>query len=136
LCGDTITDTISYSISLSVGGGPALNGSGVFQAEAWDNIEASIPKGSVATRVNIQPGDLANVKGIIILASAYSDLTFTVDEGVDVFTLSAPLCLIGAGLLGIFGATLNDIVFTNANSESAVDVTILVARTAIEPELG
>ncbi len=124
---------MTYELSLSVAEGPEVSANNHFEAEAYEKIEALIPKGSVPTTVKVQPGALTELKAMIITAQSYADLTFTVDADVTVHTLDAPLPLIGAGNIGLLGATVNDLIFTNANAETDNMVTILVARTAIEP---
>jgi len=104
-----------------------------FEAEGYEKLEASIPGGSVATMVNVQPSLLTQLKAIMIIAERYEDLSFTVDEEVTVRTLDGPLVLIGPGNIAMLGATVNNLVFTNANATAANMITILVARTAIEP---
>jgi hypothetical protein len=59
-----------------------------------------------------------------------------VDEGIVPITLDGPLMLIGPGLIALLAGTpgtLNDLVFTNANVTVDNMVTILLARSAIEP---
>ncbi len=118
-------------MSLAVDGGPALSGHNQLEAEAYEKIEAVIPKNSVVTTVKVQPSVLSKLKAIIIISDNYNDLTFTVDSGVTEFTLSAPLLLVGPGLIGMLGETVNDLKFTNANATTDANVTILVARTAV-----
>jgi hypothetical protein len=120
-------------MELSVADGPSLLPNDHFDAEAYGKIEADIPEGSVATTVNVQPSLLTELQAILITAERYEDLTFTVDEGVVPITLSGPLLLIGPGNIGLLGASVLDLVFTNADTEEPNMVTILVARTAIEP---
>jgi len=42
--------------------------------------------------------------------------------------IDAPMVFIGAGPLGLLGATVNDLIFTNANVETDAKVTILAVR--------
>lgn len=127
-----MTDVVNYSMSLAVAGGPALEASDHIDTEAFEKIEAEIPEGSVPTTLNVQPSLLTELKALIITADSYEDLTFKVDEVVTVRTLDGPLMLVGAGNIGLLGATVNDLIFTNANVTTAKNVTILVVRDAIE----
>jgi hypothetical protein len=120
-------------MSIAAAGGPTVSTDNHFEAEAYEKIEADIPKDSVATTVEVQPGALTQLQAIIITAERYEKLTFTVDEEVTVHTLDGPLMLVGAGNIAMLGATLGNLVFTNTDTEDANMVTILVARTAIEP---
>jgi hypothetical protein len=87
----------------------------------------------VPTTVNIQPSLLTELQAIMIMAQRYEDLTFTVDEEAITKTLDGPLLLIGPGNIGMLGATVNNLIFTNADSTDDNMVTIQVACTAIEP---
>jgi hypothetical protein len=121
-------------MGLSMEEGPSIVADDHFNAQGYDKIEAVIPKSSVPTTINVQPSLLTELQAIMIIADVYTDLTYTVDEGVTPITLDAPLLLVGPGNIALLGATVNDITFTNANATTARNVTILVARTAIEPE--
>lgn len=127
-----MTDTINYTMEMIITGGPTVSADNHFEAEGYEKIEANIPKGSVVTTVEVQPGALTQLQALIITAERYTDLSFTVDEAVTEHTLDGPLMLIGPGNIAMIGATLNNLVFTNADTEDANLVTILVARTAIE----
>jgi hypothetical protein len=127
-----ITDVVTHAASLIVTGGPTVSATDHFDAEGFEKIEALIPMGSVATTVNIQPSALAQLQAIIMIAERYEDLTFEVDAEAVTKTLDGPLMLIGSGNIGMLGATVNDLIFTNANVTEDNMVTILVARTAIE----
>jgi hypothetical protein len=127
-----MTDVVNYSMGLAVADGPNIVASDHFDAEAFEKIEAEIPKNSVATTLNVQPSLLTELKALIIIADSYEDLTFTVDEVVTVRTLDGPLMLVGAGNIGMLGATVNNLIFTNANATTAKNVTILVVRDAVE----
>jgi len=119
-------------MGLAVADGPNIEASDHFDAEAFEKIEAEIPKNSVPTTLNVQPSLLTELKALIIISDSYEDLTFTVDEAATEFTLDGPLMLVGAGNIGMLGATVNNLIFTNANATTAKNVTILVVRDAIE----
>lgn len=126
-----MTDRLTYSMSVAAEGGPTISADDHIDVAAYDKIEAEIPKSSVVTTVDVQPSLLTELKALIIIADVYEDLTFTVDDVVKEFTLDGPLLLIGAGNIGMLGATVNALKFTNANATTARNVTILVARDAI-----
>ena len=122
-------------MGLAISGGPALTGSAVFEAEADDFVdEITVPKNSVVTTVNLQPSLLAELKALMITASNYTgDVSFTVDEEVVEFVLKAPMLLIGPEQIGLLGAIVGSLKFTNANAVTDAKVSVLVARTAIAP---
>lgn len=128
-----MADQINYAVSMAAEGGPTVEADDHFDAESFTKIEATIPKNSVATTVDLQPSEVAMLQAIIITATSYADLTYTVDEGVTVKTLDGPLMLVGAGNIeDHFGATCEKLVFTNANVTVDNPITILLARTAVE----
>ncbi len=135
-----MTDAIEYSARMAVVDGPTVETpalSSTFEAEAWEKIEFTIEKDSGPTSVILQPSPLEQVKGLIILSDVYADLTFTVDVEVTEHVLDGPLMLIGPGnvsLLGGVAQTLNILKFTNASLLLDANLTVLVARTAIEPQ--
>ena len=91
-----------------------------------------IPKNSVPTTLEVQPSLLVDIKALAIKCNNYDgDVSFTVDEAVTPVVVDAPIVLIGSGALGLLGATINDLIFTNANTETDAKVTILAVRDAI-----
>lgn len=131
-----MTDVVTYRMELSIEDGPSVAPDDHFDAQSYTKIEANIPKNSVATTINVQPSPLTELQAILITAERYEDLTFVVDEGIVPVTLDGPLMLIGTGLIALLAGTpgtLNDLVFENASATADNMVTILLARTAIEP---
>jgi hypothetical protein len=130
-----MADQVSYSMGLSILGGPSLMGSAVFEAEAEDFVDAvTVPKNSVVKTIDLQPSLLAELKALMITTSNYTgDLSFTVDEEVTEFILKAPMLLIGPEQIGLLGATINALLFTNKNATTDATVSVLVVRTATAP---
>lgn len=126
----SITDTVNYELGLNATGGPSLEAANHFEAEAYDKITITAVKNSVLATVNVQGGLNTKLKGLMIKSSAYDLLTFTVDADPTIFTLDGPLCLIGPGNLGMLGATINVLKFTNANVTVDKTIIIICARTA------
>jgi hypothetical protein len=122
-------------MGLSILGGPTLQGSAVFEAEAYDDVdEVTVLKNSVLKTINLQPSLLAELKAVMITSSNYTgDVSFTVDEEVTEFVLKAPMLLIGPEQIGLLGATLNAQLFTNKNATADATVSVLVVRTATAP---
>lgn len=125
---------ISYSMSMVVTDGPVESASGQVTTEAFDKVdEVLVEHGSAPVEVNVQPSGEGEVKAIMITSDNYADLTFTVDEGIVPVVLDKPLLLVG-GLIGLLGATQKVFTFINAGTSLDANVTILVARNAIEPQ--
>ena len=112
-----MAETIKYSFSIQVAGGPKAADADSIEVEAYDMLEVEVPdsgtSGGVAT-VNVQPGD-SGVKFLQISADSYEDLTYEVDGGSSQ-TLDGPLLLIGEGAVALLGATQKQFVFTNAGA--------------------
>lgn len=126
----SITDTVNYELGLNATGGPALEAASHLEAEAYDKISILAVKNSALATVNVQGGLNTELKALMIKASAYDLLTFTVDADPTIFTLDGPLCLIGKGNIGMLGATCKVLKFTNANVTIDKTITIICARTA------
>lgn len=129
------TEQTSYSMGLSILGGPTLQGGAVFEAEAYDYVDVvTVLKNSVVKTIDLQPSFLAELKAVMITSSNYTgDVSFTVDIGVTEFVLKAPMLLVGPEQIGLLGATLNVLLFTNANATTDATVSVLVVRTATVP---
>jgi hypothetical protein len=98
------------------------------EVDAYDKIEATIPKNNVATQVDIQPGDAA--KFMLIVASTYKDISYTVEGEATVITLDGPHILVGEGAVSLLHDTQTYLVFKNANTTTDNKVSILVGRMA------
>ncbi|MGB7539950.1 MAG: hypothetical protein WBM17_15525 [Anaerolineales bacterium] len=123
-----MSEKIVWSFKAQVSGGPTLSVTDTIEMDAYDKIDATIPKNSVATAVEVQPGDGA--KFLLILAASYEDLTYKVDDRVGAITLDGPHILIGEGAVSLLHDTQNTLTFTNANATTDNKVSILVGRTA------
>ena len=119
--------TITYNFTANVSGGPSLTLSDSVDVEAYDEIVVTIPPGS-PTNVSVQPGSGGHL--LIITASDYAALTYTVDDVATVRTLDGPHILVGTGAVALLGDSQNEIAFTNGGSED-ITVSILVGRDAI-----
>ncbi len=119
-------------LSLGVSGGPSVAESGTFSADAYEHLhEVVIPKNSVPTTLKVQPALLVDLKALAIVCDNYDgDVAFTVDLVALPITMNAPIVMIGAGALSLFGPTVNDLIFTNT-AEAAAKVTVLAIRDAI-----
>lgn len=126
-----MSETISYSFTIQVAGGPKVTDVDKFEVEAYDMLEVDVPdtgtSGGVAT-VDVQPS-ASGVKLLLVTADSYEQLTYKVDSG-SVQTLDGPLLLIGEGAVKLLGSTQNQFEFTNADT-AANTVNILVGRDAI-----
>lgn len=128
-----MTETINYALSVQVAGGPKVTDADKLEVEAYGTLEVEVPDKDTSggkAKVDVQPSD-SGVKFLLVKASDYSNLTYTVDGGSPQ-TLDKPLLLIGEGAVKLLGATQKQFEFTNAGTE-VVTVNILVGRDAIVP---
>jgi hypothetical protein len=116
-------EKIGWTLSAQVAGGPKEVISGVLEVGAYDRVQAVVPAGGTTT-VDVQPGDGAQF--LLVAANRYTDLAYTVDGGSAV-ALDGPHILVGAGAVGLLGATQNQFEFDNGGAED-VTVRVLVGR--------
>jgi hypothetical protein len=124
---------IDWSFSVVVAGGPKFSASRSMSVDAYDKVDAMIPKkegGTAGTAtVNVQPSGAGKVQLLLITSSVYDDkLSYTVDGGPAV-KLDEPQLMVGDGIVGLLNATQKQFVFTNELDPPAnASVQILVGR--------
>ena len=127
-----MTETINYSFSIQVAEGPKVTDADKIEVEAYDMLEVEVPDsgtdGGQAT-VDVQPSS-SGVKLLLITATSYEDLEYSVDSGTTNYDLDAPLLLLGEGAVGLLNAAPTQFLFTNSAAE-ANTVNILVGRDAV-----
>lgn len=126
-----MTDRITRTVTISTPDGMEATISDYVDVDAVGKIEKTIPKSSVPTVVDLHPLGVA-VQCLVITATRYTDLTVIVGAG-DPITLDGPLELMGEGLVALLGAETAEMTFTNADTEDANDITIIVGRDATAP---
>lgn len=119
-------EKINWTLNVQVAGGPKVSVSDTMEVDAYDKIEAVIPASGSAT-VNVQPANGAHF--FLITASSYDGLTYEVDGSGTSVTLDGVHVLIGAGAVGLLGATQSQFEFANAGGAD-VTISILVGRDA------
>ena len=125
---------IDWNFNVVVAGGPKFSASRSVQVDAYDKVDATIPKkegGTAGTAtVNVQPSGAGKVQILLITSSVYDDkLTYKVDGGSDI-KLDEPQLLVGDGIVGLLNTTQKQFVFKNELGEDA-SVQILVGRNAV-----
>ncbi|ASL26551.1 hypothetical protein [Azotobacter chroococcum] len=102
------------------------------KVEATDYLEVEVPPGKL--NVDIQPGNAEALSLLVIKSSVYSDLEFTVNDGVGgqpsaAIRLDGPQIFSG-GAMALFAVTTpKRLAFQNNGSETA-KVEIFVGRDA------
>jgi hypothetical protein len=126
-----MSEKITWSFKALVTSGPSISITDAIDVDAYDKIEATIPKTGVATDVDVQPGDGATF--LLITASSYKNISYKVDSSVNAVTLDGPHILIGVGAVSLLNDTQNTFTFTNADTTADNKVSILVGRKATTP---
>jgi hypothetical protein len=127
---------IDWNFNVVVAGGPKFSASRSVQVDAYDKVDATIPKkegGNAGTAtVNVQPSGEGKVQILLITSSVYDDkLTYKVDGGSDI-KLDEPQLLVGDGVVGLLNKTQKQFVFKNELDPPAeASVQILVGRNAV-----
>jgi hypothetical protein len=129
-------DKISWMFKANVTGGPSITVDGLIPIEAYDMVEALVPKkgettGSVAT-LEVQP---STALFLLIKASDYpinNPLEYKIGESSSTsssHTLDGPHIFIGSGAVSFLGNSQNTFTFTNT-CDKDLTVYILVGRIA------
>ena len=94
-------------------------------------IEVTIKQGETKD-VQIQPGELNQIKFLLIRSNQYGDAshTLTYHIGASTVTLDSMHVLMGTGAAGLLGAKPDKLTFTNKLDKTDAIVQILVGRTA------
>lgn len=120
-------EKLSWTFAARVLGGPTIAQSGQAEVEAYVKLAVTIKKGATQD-VEIFPGAGGNAQVVIIAPAVPSD-KLTYEVGGDTVALDGPQVLIGAGAVGLLGATLGTLTFKNQTAQDA-DLSILVGRDA------
>jgi hypothetical protein len=126
-----MSETINWSVNLSVALGPRIAASGVQTMDAYDKISVQLAAAATDVDVDVQPSATAgDVRLLVITASSYdADVTFSADAGTTKFILDGPVVLIGAGPVRLLADPPQTLRFANPDA-NPVDVGILVGRQA------
>lgn len=120
-------EKINWTLNVQVVGGPKISTSDSIEVDIYSKLGIPISGGEAVTIVDVLAGSEADF--LLITASNYTDITYAVDGGSGI-TLDGPHTLIGAGAVGLIGATQNQFAFTNNTSDEVI-IDILVGRSAI-----
>ncbi|MDJ0892081.1 MAG: hypothetical protein QNK18_12945 [Gammaproteobacteria bacterium] len=127
--------TINYSTNVEVNGTLALSSARAVRAEAYDEVNITVPpmsNGEPGTLqgVAVQPGDLEQIQFLLITSSVLDPLlTYTVVGGSSAVALDSVQIFSGEGILGLLGSNPNQLSFSNGTIQEA-EVRILVGRRA------
>ena len=101
-------------------------------ADAVDVVSIQVPKGGTST-VDVQPGELDEVKFLYIKSDLYDDVKYQFNDGTTdsaEVKLDKDHVLTSSELVARFEVSPNKATFTNSNATTDANVEIVVARSA------
>ncbi len=124
-------NTVNLTLKINVVNGPSLSVSETANIEAYDKIDVTVEAEASDKAVEIQPGASGQIHMLLIRSNKYSDaLTFKVHEtGATPVSLDQPQLYLGKGAVGLLGAQVDKLFFSNATTEDA-NIEIFVCRDA------
>jgi hypothetical protein len=129
-----LTKSVKWNLSVYVEDGPTLTSSEDFNAEAVDVVSIKVNKASNST-VDVQPGELPEVKFIYIKSDLYGKVKYKFKSGADPpsaeLTLDKDHILTSVELVALFKVSPNKIIFTNSDVAQDANLQVVVARGAV-----
>jgi len=132
-------ETLKWSLTAEIGGGPKVEASRSVQITGYDKIDVLLDgaadlAGATAVTVDIQPAaSVERLQFLSITSDRYGEnFTYTVENGgaTDV-TLDGPQIFVGEGAMSLLQAVPVQISFKNGlGTGTTARVTILVGRQA------
>lgn len=127
---------IGLAMKFSVAGGPSILVSREITVEAYDKIDVTVGANATDKEVEIQPGSSTQVQMLLIKSSKYGTgadigkLKYKVhNTSADEIILDQEQLFLGQGAVGLLGANLDKLLFTNTLTED-VAIEILIGRDA------
>lgn len=131
-----MSEQVKWTLNIEVVDGPKMSASKTETVDAYDKIEAEIPKkqnGAETKTVEVQPGGAGKVQFLLIKSSAYGEkLTYKAQDDTGdsaIIKLDSIQLLIGAGAVGLLGKAPQKLIFSNELDQTA-SIEILVGRKA------
>jgi hypothetical protein len=129
-----LTKIVKWNLSVYVEDGPTLTSSEDFNAEAVDVVSVKVNKATNAT-VDVQPGDLPEVKFIYIKSDLPGKVKYKFKSGADPpsaeVTLDKDHILTSVELVALFKVSPKQIIFTNSDVAKDANLQVVVARSAV-----
>jgi hypothetical protein len=126
-------EELRWNMSIQIVGGPSIAAKGIIQADVYSKMQVVVPAQSSGGNLQVSL-DTSNLTLIFITASQYVNpdnpaQVLQYDTGGGAVNLTAPLMLLGATGVGLLGASVSNITFTNPIDEE-ITVDIVVAGDA------
>ena len=124
-------ETITYTQTLSISGGPTMTDTATISAEAYDKMSFTMAPLAHNT-LNLQASINSEIKAIFIRAFPYGNVTYTQEGMSGTLNLSGPLMLVSSDHLDI-ADNWRTMDFANNDTNGPVLIEIFFVRTAIDP---
>jgi hypothetical protein len=126
-------EELRWNMSIQIVGGPSIAAKGIIQADVYSKMQVVVPAQSSGGNLQVSL-DTSSLTLIFITASQYVNpdnpaQVLQYDTGGGAVNLTAPLMLLGATGVGLLGASVSNITFTNPIDEE-ITVDIVVAGDA------
>ena len=128
-----MTEQLKWNLNLQMVRGPSIALAGDLSVDAYDKVSVDIEHGAAAVTVDVQPGDADEVLFLLIQSNRYGEgLTYRVNGAGDAIVLDQPQFFLGAGAVGVLGATPQTLEVEN-NLAVAADarLEVLAGRKAV-----
>lgn len=129
-----MSEQLKVAIQVSIGGA-TVSASRSFEVTAYDCISVTVPNGSTATELDVQPtSDATRLLVLAVTSDRYSTgLTYkSGSAGAPEITLDFAHILLGDSMKLLGTAAPQKLIFKNQTGQAA-NVTILVGRQAVVP---
>jgi hypothetical protein len=123
---------ISWGFNAAVAGGPQISlvNAPKITVDAYDLVTATLAGAATNVALNIQPTTGAGDVVLFALSADVYDKSVTYDPGGGAQALDGPVLLVGAGAVGLLGATPPKTLTFDNGLATAVRVQVLVGRKA------
>lgn len=122
-----MAETLNWSYTAQVAGGPTVAGSGDMTVDAYVKLNVSVPA-NASLEVEVLPGTGGPVQ-VLVIAPAVPSAGLRYEAGTETVVLDGPNVLLGGGAVGLLGASVGTLTFTNDDDADA-EVSILAGRDA------
>ncbi len=125
---------VKWSFDVMINGGPKKTLAGELLVDAVDSLSITVDKNTTTDKsVEVQPGDIADVKLLYIKSSLHDGVSYKLSDGTtdsDSVDLDTDHILNSSEIVELLGVNPKYIKFQNTNTDSNADIEILVARMA------
>lgn len=130
-----MVQSLQWSLTVQIPGGPNVSTSQAIDIEAYDSIKFGIESNVTDMEIELQPGGAGQVKALVITSDHYgNDLNYKVNAvGNSEIVIDQPQVLMGEGAVGLLDPAPASLFFSNGPTEN-VAIEILVGRDATPTE--